>query len=1062
MKPNKAFSGEILSARTCARAAVLAFILAACASRATGFFDGFEGFARGILDATYSLGPNAGGNGGTNPWFSSAAYPAAGMEVVATEYSVAPHGGTNMIRAQNYNALYGNNVEWYNLSYRCAGGGIYYSNLVMEWWFYDPLGGGGGGDYLEYVALCNYDGVAPDLDYYWWPTFLSQRLSLGAYMPGTGSGAPMYQARVVGATDAVNPEGWFYLTNATRSIGWHHARIVIGAENGADTPASFFIDDMITPALIHAVMTNSGFNLLEVNGDYGNTTGYFDDFVFQDNALAPRIGTGPTNLTVNAGANASFAVTGVTGNPAPFYFWQKNGAPLADGGRFSGVNSPALTILSTVETDAGNYSCLASNIAGAVVGTATLTLIVPPTLDSQTPPGGTVFVSAGGTATFSVNAHASNPINYQWNKGGTPLVNGTRITGATTASLTITGVDATDAGSYSCHLSNAEGATDSASVALVLASAPTINSQPTDQTVATGATASFTVSAAGTSLYYQWSKGPTALNDGARVSGANTSALSISSVTASDAGSYSCLITNGLGSTNTATATLTVIDPPAITTQPVSQVASNGSTVEFDVVATGISLTYQWKKNGAALSNAGDFSGVTTPVLTIHVTSLADEGVYTVTVTNVAGSTTSAGAALRLNQAVFSFFDDFESYATGLDNAGGRVGGTTLDYNYGNNPSATCPWWGSSPPNFFTYPAGTDGATPYSGNLMIGAAYTTVTRGDNDETFLNLSYRFNNGQRYYGNLLLDWQFYDPGTPDYGDQFALANFTTNMPSGADSTGFLLPRGAAQRLFLGAWPNLDTNKYQASIIGVSDGTAGIFSRNIAGTTKYFNTTAARSQGWHHARILVGPPDPGTHAANARFYVDDMVNAAFAHDLPIANVGFNSIHLLACSIFAPATSETAGFFDDVSFRTVNDPYIVQQPFSRTNDYRTTATFTVVAMGTSYQWQKDGSALPGSTNATLTLNSVTGRDQGTYTCIVGGANGSLTSEPATLTVVGAPPLLSAALVGQKVVITWIGPHPLLSSTDAAGPYVAVAGARSPYTNTPVPGSRLFFGLGQ
>ena len=76
-------------------------------------------------------------------------------------------------------------------------------------------------------------------------------MSLGAdaLRLNTNIDATVYQARIVGATDGVNTDGWFNLTNAPRSSGWHHARIVIGAPNGADTPASFYIDNMITPLL---------------------------------------------------------------------------------------------------------------------------------------------------------------------------------------------------------------------------------------------------------------------------------------------------------------------------------------------------------------------------------------------------------------------------------------------------------------------------------------------------------------------------------------------------------------------------------------------------------------------------------------------------------------------------------------------------------------------------------------------------------------------------------------------------------------------------------------------
>jgi hypothetical protein len=169
-----------------------------------------------------------------------------------------------------------------------------------------------------------------------------------------------------------------------------------------------------------------------------------------------------------------------------------------------------------------------------------------------------------------------------------------------------------------------------------------------------------------------------------------------------------------------------------------------------------------------------------------------------------------------------------------------------------------------------------------------------------------------------------------------------------------------------------------------------------------------------------------------------------------------------MMGATIFAGGASETSGFFDDVSFQAVNDPYIVQQPVSLTNDYLTTATFTVVAMGTSYQWLKNGSAITGATSSTLTLNSVSSRDAASYTCVVTGANGSLTSSAATLTVNGSPPILTGTLLGQKVVITWAGAYPLLSATNVAGPYTVVTGATSPYTNSPPLSSRRFFGLGQ
>src|ERR1039458_7436479 len=202
-----------------------------------------------------------------------------------------------------------------------------------------------------------------------------------------------------------------------------------------------------------------------------------------------------------------------------------------------------------------------------------------------------------------------------------------------------------------------------------------------------------------------------------------------------------------------------------------------------------------------------------------------------------------------------------------------------------------------------------------------------------------------------------------------------------------------------------------------MGATGGTAGRISANISGTSQYFDTAVARTTDWHHARIVVGPADPGTHVANVAYYIDDMSNAAFNRDLPAGHVGFNALHMLGATIFTGGT-ETDGFFDDVSFQALNDPYIIQQPVSLTNDYQTTATFTVVALTASYQWQKNGRSIGGATSAVLTLNAVSGLDEGAYTCVVTGANGSLTSSAATLTVIGSPPFLTASLVGQKVVI--------------------------------------------
>jgi hypothetical protein len=120
------------------------------------------------------------------------------------------------------------------------------------------------------------------------------------------------------------------------------------------------------------------------------------------------------------------------------------------------------------------------------------------------------------------------------------------------------------------------------------------------------------------------------------------------------------------------------------------------------------------------------------------------------------------------------------------------------------------------------------------------------------------------------------------------------------------------------------------------------------------------------------------------------------------------------------------------------VNDPYIVQQPVSLTNDFGTTAAFTVVGMAASYQWKRNGGDLTGATNATLTLNSVGLGDVGSYTCVLTGANGSITSSAATLTITGSPLYITSILPsGANFIISFVA-----NASDPASAFKVINGA--------------------
>ena len=74
----------------------------------------------------------------------------------------------------------------------------------------------------------------------------------------------------------------------------------------------------------------------------------------------------------------------------------------------------------------------------------------------------------GSEVSFSVTATGTIPLSYQWQKDGVDLTDGGRITGETTATLTITGVMESDEGGYRCVVTNDAGMNTSNNATLTL------------------------------------------------------------------------------------------------------------------------------------------------------------------------------------------------------------------------------------------------------------------------------------------------------------------------------------------------------------------------------------------------------------------------------------------------------------------------------------------------------------------------------------------------------------------------------------------------------------------
>ena len=199
-----------------------------------------------------------------------------------------------------------------------------------------------------------------------------------------------------------------------------------------------------------------------------------------------------------------------------------------------------------------NYSLVvaANGISSDPVSFSTLAL--PPVVVTQ-PQNQTV--TAGVNVTFAVAA-AGTPLSYFW------LQNGSFIAGATSSGFTTNSVQLSGSGTqFSCLVSNAFGTTLSSNAVLTVVPGfpPGITSQPGSQTVPTGGSATFSLSATSSvPISYFWKR------NGAYIAGATTSSYTTNNVQPADSGAqFSCLVSNTFGTILSSNAVLTVVAGPS-------------------------------------------------------------------------------------------------------------------------------------------------------------------------------------------------------------------------------------------------------------------------------------------------------------------------------------------------------------------------------------------------------------------------------------------------------------------------------------------------------------------
>ncbi|MFQ5806295.1 MAG: immunoglobulin domain-containing protein [Phycisphaerae bacterium] len=588
----------------------------------------------------------------------------------------------------------------------------------------------------------------------------------------------------------------------------------------------------------------------------------------------------------------------------------------------------------------------------------------------------------GANVVFTVVATGED-LSYQWRKDDEPL------DGATSDMLLLETVTVSDSGDYDVVVTNPYGSVTSDAATLTVDTGPEIVEHPSTQTVCEGVNVTFTVVAAGMDLSYQWRK------DGEPIDGATSDTLILDAVTVLDSGDYDVVVTNpcGAGVAISNAATLTVDTGPEIVEHPASQTVCAGVNVTLTVVAAGIDLSYQWRKDDVPID------GATSDTLILDAVTVLDSGDYDVVVTNPCGVGVATSNA-----------------ATLIVDAGPEIIEHPMSQEVCEGASVTLSVTVSNPATTYEDAIGSTSSSG-SGARMRGNYYrvntdTTLTR---IEQYLDIStpgmllffvYEADNLSGPYALIAED------AVPDSGS--GMGYYSSNA--------LAVPLQAGKYYIIGgAWPDAHTYYWN-----YSHPNATAFGISLNGFAYAYQDPL---------------PDPPPTPSNSCAYKQRLTTSDLAmtyqwrkddEDIPGAAGPHYMVHAMSPADVGDyevvVTNDCGSVVSDTATLTLGLGVTIEQdPIAQGACVGSSITFTVVAQGPdlTYQWRKDGEDIADATGDAYTIEVVALEDAGNYYVVVSNPCATATSATATLTVADVGPTIieqpanQAACDGDEVTLS-------------------------------------------
>jgi hypothetical protein len=713
-----------------------------------------------------------------------------------------------------------------------------------------------------------------------------------------------------------------------------------------------------------------------------NSTGIQSSSISLTVYSAPVLTAQSGNQSVCSGSAAYFSVT-ASGSPTPSYQWYYD--TLAIGS----ATNPTHSISSASTTDAGTYYCVASNLCGSVSSTLkNLTVNTAPTiLNVSSSP---ITVCEGQSATMSVTASGTSPLSYQWYDGSGA------ISGATSSSYTINSVSSSDAGSYYCKVSNVCNSTgvQSSSISLTVKSAAVIIAQSGTTEACSGSSASFSVTASGSSpLSYQWYKNNQA------VTGATNNTLVLSTTTSASAGSYYCIISNSCGTATSVVTNLVINSPVSISSQSTTSSVCEGGSITLSVTAGGSApIAYQWFKGNASIA------GAISSTYTISSASTSDAATYYCQVKNDCDSLMSSPIVLSILQSPAITAQSATSNACVGSSANFSVtatGNLPLSYQWYKDNQAIS---GATNNTYAISSTSTSSAGIYYcvvSNSCGSVSSPNMTLSINQSpsiSYLTPSTTVCAGQSTtfsvtaVGSSPFTYQWYKDNNPISGEinsSFTLSSVSVN----------------------------DSATYYVKVRNLCD---SVMSNGIVLTVRQAPTISSQSSSTNvclNGSAILSVTATGSLPLFYQWYKDNSAissatNNTYAINSATTNSGGNYYCIVSNSCGNVSTSNiTLG---------INEPPVITYHTANTSLCEgQNMTLSVSATGTNpmtYQWYKGGNAIASATNSSYSIFSVSTADAGSYYCKVYNpcSTGGVQSNSIQLTVKQAPVLTAQPISGS------------------------------------------------